>query len=91
VWKPVLTSGNAMEALQIAGTPGQAISILVTDTSPSGLTYDVLIARLRALHPAMKVVLVVPEDFTGSPEGCVIVREPVSLTDLAEQIASVVA
>jgi signal transduction histidine kinase len=91
VWKPVLTSGNAMEALQIAGTPGQAISILVTDTSPSGLTYDALIARLRALHPAMKVVLVVPEDFTDAPDGCVIVREPVSLSDLAEQIASVVS
>lgn len=88
VWKPVLTSGNAMEALQIAGTPGQRISILVTDTSPSGLTYDVLIARLRALHPAMQVVLIVPEDFADSPDHCLIVREPVSLSTLADEIAA---
>lgn len=87
VWKPVLTSGNAMEALQIAGTPGQTISILVTDTSPSGLTYDVLIARLRALHPTMKVVLIVPEDFTGAaPEGCLLMREPLALEELAEKL-----
>jgi hypothetical protein len=89
VWKPVLTSGNAMEALQIAGTPGQAISILVTDTSPSGLTYDALIARLRALHPAVTVVLVVPEDFDGAADGCIIVREPVSLETLAEHIGQI--
>ena len=86
VWKPVLTTGNAMEALQIAGTSGQVISMLITDTSPSGLTYEVLIARLRARHPGMKVVLIVPEDFTGVvPEGALVVREPVSLTSLAEQ------
>lgn len=88
VWKPVLTSGNAMEALQIAGTPGQHISVLVTDTSPSGLTYDVLIARLRALHPGMQVVLIAPEDFADSPDGCLIVREPVSLSTLADEIAA---
>nr|MBA3948387.1 hypothetical protein [Acidobacteriota bacterium] len=87
VWKPVLTSGNAMEALQIAGTPGQTISILVTDTSPSGLTYDVLIARLRALHPQMQVVLIVPEDFAGAaPEGCLVMREPLALEELAEKL-----
>lgn len=87
VWKPVLTSGNAMEALQIAGTPGQTISILVTDTSPSGLTYDVLVARLKALHPKMEVVLIVPEDFAGAaPEGCLLMREPLSLTELAEKL-----
>ena len=87
VWKPVLTSGNAMEALQIAGTPGQTISILVTDTSPSGLTYDVLIARLRALHPSMEVVLIVPEDFSGqAPAGCILMREPLALEELAEKL-----
>ena len=85
VWKPVLTTGNAMEALQIAGTSGQVISMLITDTSPSGLTYDVLIARLRAQHPLMKVVLIVPEDFAGTaPDGCVVVHEPVALDSLAE-------
>jgi signal transduction histidine kinase len=87
VWKPVLTSGNAMEALQIAGTPGQAISILVTDTSPSGLTYDVLVARLKALHPKMHVVLIVPEDFAGpAPDDCLLMREPLSLTELADKL-----
>lgn len=90
VWKPVLTSGNAMEALQIAGTAGLAISILVTDTSPSGLTYDVLIARLKALHPKMEVVLIVPEDFVGpAPEGCLLMREPLSLSELAEKLRGV--
>jgi signal transduction histidine kinase len=87
VWKPVLTSGNAMEALQIAGTPGQKISILVTDTSPSGLTYDVLIARLRELHPAIDVILIVPEDFAGDPPaGCMVMREPLALDELADRL-----
>jgi signal transduction histidine kinase len=88
VWKPVLTTGNAMEALQIAGTSGQRISILITDTSPSGLTYDVLIARLRALHPGLQVVLIAPEDFTGAPEDCLVMREPLSLSVLADEIRS---
>lgn len=88
VWKPVLTTGNAMEALQIAGTSGQVISMLITDTSPSGLTYDVLIARLRALHPAMEVVLIVPEDFTGTPDNCLVMREPLSLDALAAEVKS---
>ena len=86
VWKPVLTTGNAMEALQIAGTNGQVIKLLITDTSPSGLTYDTLIARLREQHPGMKVMLIVPEDFPGAaPDGCVMVREPIALASLAEQ------
>lgn len=88
VWKPVLTTGSAMEALQIAGTSGQRISILITDTSPSGLTYDVLIARLRALHPSMQVVLIAPEDFTGAPDDCLVMREPLSLSVLADEIRS---
>lgn len=86
VWKPVLTTGNAMEALQIAGATGQVISMLITDTTPSGLTYDALIARLRALHPGMQVVLMAPEDFTAEPEGCVVMREPLSLDALAEEV-----
>lgn len=90
VWKPVLTSGNAMEALQIAGTPGQSIRILVTDTSPSGLTYDALIARLKALHPRIEVVLIVPEDFMGPiPEGCTLMREPLALEALAERLKEI--
>ena len=90
VWKPVLTSGNAMEALQIAGTPVQKIRILVTDTSPSGLTYDVLIERLKALHPAMEVVLIVPEEFMGPvPEGCMLMREPLALEELAERLKKI--
>lgn len=86
VWKPVLTTGSAMEALQIAGTTGQVISMLITDTTPSGLTYDALIARLRAIHPGMQVVLIAPEDFTGEPEGCEVMREPLSLTALADVV-----
>ncbi len=90
VWKPVLTSGNAMEALQIAGTPGQTIRILVTDTSPSGLTYDVLVTRLKALHPKMEVVLIVPEDFMGPiPEGCMLMREPLALEELADRLKAI--
>ncbi|HEX6323949.1 MAG TPA: ATP-binding protein [Vicinamibacterales bacterium] len=88
VWKPVLTTASAMEALQIAGTSGQRISILITDTAPSGLTYDVLIAKLRDLHPALQVVLIAPEDFTGAPEGCLVMREPLSLSALADEIRS---
>lgn len=86
VWKPVLTTGNAMEALQIAGTSGQTISLLITDTAPSGLTYDVLIARLRVLHPAMQVVLIAPEDYAGTPENCLVMREPLSLDTLAAEV-----
>ncbi|MDQ3069059.1 MAG: ATP-binding protein [Acidobacteriota bacterium] len=90
IWKPVLTSGNAMEALQIAGTAGQTISILITDTAPSGLTYETLIARLRALHPALRVVLIVPEDFTGTPVDCLVVREPLSLESLADELKTLI-
>jgi len=88
IWKPVLTTGNAMEALQIAGTTGQVISMLITDTAPSGLTYDVLIARLRALHPGMQVVLIAPEDFSGEPEGCVVLREPIGLDMLEARVSA---
>lgn len=87
IWKPVLTTGNAMEALQIAGTAGQRIGVLVTDTSPSGLTHEALIARLREMHRGLKVVLIVPEGFTGSTvEGAIVVPEPLSLETLAETV-----
>lgn len=86
VWKPVLTTGNAMEALQIAGTNGQTISLLITDTAPSGLTCDVLIGRLRELHPAMQVVLIAPEDYAGTPDNCLVMREPLSLETLAAEV-----
>lgn len=88
IWKPVLTTGSAAEALQIAGGTGQPVSMLITDTAPSGLTYDALIARMRQLHPAIKVVLIVPEDFEGAPGDCVVLREPLALADLAREVAA---
>lgn len=88
IWKPVLTTGSAAEALQIAGAMGQSISMLITDTAPSGLTYDALIARLKAMHPSMKVVLIAPEDFDGAPEDCIVLREPLALGDLAREIST---
>jgi len=34
----------------------------------------------------MQVVLIAPEDFTGEPEGCEVMREPLSLTALADVV-----
>jgi PAS domain S-box-containing protein len=54
----VLEAADGQQALALAGAPGRALDLLVTDVVMPGLSGPALAARMRALFPRLRILLV---------------------------------
>jgi two-component system cell cycle sensor histidine kinase/response regulator CckA len=91
----VQTAGSGEEALKMYGDQGDAIDLVILDMVMPGLGGGEVFDRLKAMNPAVKVVLSSGYSLEGEASqilerGCVgFIQKPFSLAQLAERMAAV--